>query len=113
MDSVNNTPVQKVKVTIDRGDEEQEDQPVILKFTDLDDLEVILSDSSVNDIKILFNSVFEYISSNKKLIEFELDDSDKDLFTQVSQDIIDQLNVEIKESEENFAEIWELLTTEQ
>ena len=111
MDSANNIPVQKVKVTIDRGDEEQEDQPVILKFADLDNLEIVLSDSSVSDIKILFNSVFEYISSNKKMIEFELDDSGKDLFTQVSQDIIDQLNVEIKESEENFVEIWELLSS--
>ncbi len=113
MDSNEGITINKIKVQINRGDPDTGDDSVLLIFPGLDNLEVALSDSTVEDIKSLFDSVFEYISTHKALIEFELDDEENDLFNHVSQDVIDQLNAEIKESEEDFVRIWELTSSDE
>ena len=100
------------KVTIIRGDVEAGDESVKMVFEALDNIEVNLNDSSVTDIKALFDAAFEYINENKKLIKFELDDSTEDLFKQVASDILEQINQEILEAEENFVRIWELSSKE-
>lgn len=108
MESNTEVEVIKSKVTIFRGDKEAGDDSVKLIFNDLDNTEVNLNDSTVDDIKNLFDVTFEYINTNKKLIEFELDDSTEDLFKQVSSDVIAQINSEISEAKQNFTRIWEL-----
>jgi hypothetical protein len=108
MESSTTIEYDDIKVVISRGDEKSDDNVISLVFEELDKLEVNLSDSGVDDIKKLFDVVFDYIVNKRKLITFTLDDSDNDLYTQISQDIIDQLNSEIKESESNFQKIWEL-----
>jgi len=80
-------------------------QKIELVFEELDNLSVNLADSNVNDVKELFDSIFQYIVKNKFLISFELKDESNDLFAEVAKDIIVQLNNEIKQSESNFTEI--------
>ena len=89
-----------LKITISRSDDKVE-----LVFNELDNLSVNLSDSGVEDVKQLFDKVFDYIIADEKLIQFTLEDNDEDLFHEVSKDIIVQLNAEIKQSEENFEKI--------
>ncbi len=102
--------VVKLKVTIYRGNKEAGDETVKLVFNLLNNIEVNLTDSSVTDIKNVFDATFEYINENQKLIEFELDDNKDDLFNQVSSDIIEQINTEILEAKQNFTRIWELVS---
>ena len=109
MDSSNNLDTKELKVKIIRGNVEDGDESVILDFSDLK-VQVELSDDSIQDIKNLFDNVFEYITENKKLIQFVLDDTTNDLFNHVSQDVIDQLNAEIKESEADFKNVWDLVS---
>lgn len=108
MESKVGIEIVKLKVEIKRGDKEAGDESVKLIFNDLDNIEVNLNDSSVSDIKTVFDATFEYINQNEKLVEFELNDSTEDLFKQVSGDIIEQINREILEAEQNFVKIWEL-----
>lgn len=112
MESNEDIEVVKLVVTIFRGDKNAGDESVKLIFKDLNSIEVDLSDSSVGDIKSVFDATFEYIHDNQKLIEFELDDSTDDLFSKVSGDIIEQINREILEAKENFVRIWELMPQE-
>jgi len=109
MDSNENLEVEELKVKINRGDVDKGDESVTLEFTDLKTT-VVLSDDSIQDIKNLFDKIFEYITEKKCLLEFVLDDATNDLFNHVSQDIIDQLNAEIKESEDDFVNVWGLVT---
>jgi len=100
--------IDKLNVTIFRGDKEEGDESVKLIFQGLGDIEVNLNDSSVEDIKNVFDKTFEYINENEKLVEFVLNDSVEDLFKQVSGDIIEQINREIVEAKQNFLRIWAL-----
>lgn len=109
MDSNDALPTQIIEVTIDRGESEDENTPVTLAFSDFDNLKLFLSDSSVDDIKNLFDTTFEYISTHKQMVEFTLNDAENDLFNQISNDILEQLNAEIKEAEDNFSKIWNLV----
>lgn len=108
MESKEDIEVVKLAVTIFRGDKEAGDESVKLVFKDLSNIEVNLNDSSVGDIKNVFDATFEYINDNQKLIKFELDDPTDDLFKQVSSDIIEQINREILEAKQNFVRIWGL-----
>ncbi|WP_188002292.1 hypothetical protein [Listeria monocytogenes] len=49
------------------------------------------------------------ISINEEMIEFQLHDNGTDMFKEVADDIINQLNSEIRLSEENFNEFLELM----
>jgi Mg2+ and Co2+ transporter CorA len=112
MESKDTDKIMIITVKIERGDEAAGDTKVGLIFAELDNLAVALSDSGVDDIKKLFDAVFEYIIRNRRIVEFSLEESENDLFYQVSVDIIDQLNSEIKESEDNFEKIWALVVDE-
>ncbi|MCH3458073.1 hypothetical protein LDA93_14225, partial [Enterococcus faecium] len=64
-----------------------------------------LSDSSVEDIKELFNNIFDSIVDENKLIVFELVDEKNDLFHEVAVDIINRLNLEIEQSKPELVKI--------
>ena len=57
---------------------------------------------------ILKSDIFEYIVENGKLIKFTLEPSEEELFQNVSRDLIEQVNAEIRDSEDNFNQILEL-----
>lgn len=52
--------------------------------------------------------IFDYIIEYEKMIEFKLIDATNDMFKEVAEDIITQLNSELKQSEENFKEFVKL-----
>ena len=89
-----------------------------LKFNDLgdglglklanDDLDcsINLESEEITDLKDFFDKIFDYIVENERLIEFKLDNrTDKQLFQSVAEDLIKQINAEIKDSAKNFEEI--------
>ncbi len=95
-----------VKITGDRNNTEN---PVIkLTFEKLGEAEIVLTDSKVDDIKDIFNKLFDYIMTNKKLVELKLEDDQSDLYHEVAADIIQQLNSEIQQSSSNFEKLWQL-----
>lgn len=100
-------PVVTMNVNIEEQTED-ESKTVYLVVEDLDSLKINLSDSNVEDIKELFDRVFEYILLNKKLIEFKLKYEKSNLFIEVANDIVEYLNGEIIQSEDNFIKIIEL-----
>ncbi|HAP8556441.1 TPA: hypothetical protein RD613_003217, partial [Enterococcus faecium] len=74
-------------------------------FKELNNLNINLSDSSVEDIKELFNNIFDSIVDENKLIVFELVDEKNDLFHEVAVDIINRLNLEIEQSKPELVKI--------
>lgn len=91
------------------GDRNNTENPVIkLTFEELDEAEIVLTDSKVDDIKDIFNKLFDYIMTNKKLVELKLEDDQSDLYHEVAADIIQQLNSEIQQSSSNFKKLWQL-----
>lgn len=86
----------------------REEEQVSLIFNELRELKINLSDSSVEDIKNLFNSIFDTIVDEKELISLELKDEKNDLFHEVAEDIIDQLNSEIEQSKPDLIKIIDL-----
>ena len=86
----------------------REEEQVSLIFNELRELKINLSDSSVEDIKNLFNSIFDTIVDEKELISLELKDEKNDLFHEVAEDIIDQLNSEIEQSKSDLIKIIDL-----
>lgn len=95
----------EITVSINRDSE-----AIKLIFEDMNKLEVNLSNNSVDDIKNLFDEIFDIIIEEKTgLISFKLIDSKNDLFNEVAKDIIDQLNSEILQSETNIEQIRNLV----
>ena len=91
------------------GDRNNTENPVIkLIFKELDEAEIVLTDSKVDDIKDIFNKLFDYIMTNKELVELKLEDDQSDLYHEVAADIIQQLNSEIQQSSDNFNRLWQL-----
>ena len=86
----------------------REEEQVSLIFNELRELKINLSDSSVEDNKNLFNSIFDTIVDEKELISLELKDEKNDLFHEVAEDIIDQLNSEIEQSKSDLIKIIDL-----
>lgn len=74
----------------------------------LNNVGINITNSDTSDIENLFNRIFEEIIGNNKLIEFELNDDSNDLFYEVAKEIVNQLNIEIKNSEDDFKRIIEL-----
>ena len=75
---------------------------------ELENSSVNITDSNTQDIESLFNLIFQEVIRSKKLIEFELDDSNNDLFHEVANDIVMQINSEVKNAESDFKKIIEL-----
>ncbi|HER6476574.1 TPA: hypothetical protein VLQ55_001685 [Streptococcus pyogenes] len=89
--------------------EKSVEDKLILKFDELEDCVINLEEPQADDLKFFFDSIFEYIAKNEKLIEFKLKSSEeKELFQNVSKDLVEQVNAEIRDSEENFNQILEL-----
>ena len=91
------------------GDRNNTENPVIkLIFEELDEAEIVLTDGKVDDIKDIFNKLFDYIMTSKELVELKLEDDQSDLYHEVAADIIQQLNSEIRQSSGNFEKLWQL-----
>lgn len=91
------------------GDRNNTEKPIIkLTFEELDEAEIVLTDSKIDDIKDIFNKLFDYIMANKDLVELKLEDDQNDLYHEVAADIIQQLNSEISQSSGNFKKLWQL-----
>lgn len=97
------TIVMKFKVNRNENNE-----TVKFLIPDLENTSVNITDSNTQDIENLFNLIFQEVIKSKKLIEFELDDSNNDLFNEVANDIVIQINSEIKNAELDFKKIIEL-----
>ena len=94
-----------MKFKVDRS---ENNETVKFLIPDLENSSVNITDSNTEDIQILFNLIFQEVIKSKKLIEFELDDSNNDLFNEVANDIVMQINSEIKNAESDFEKIIEL-----
>lgn len=94
-----------MKFKVDRS---ENNETVKFLIPDLENSSVNITDSNTQDIENLFNLIFQEVIKRKKLIEFELDDLNNDLFNEVANDIVMQINSEIKNSESDFAKIIEL-----
>ena len=94
-----------MKIKISRSENNE-----VVKFfiPKLKNISINITDSNTKDIEDLFNLIFSEVINNKKLIEFELDDTNSDLFNEVVRDIVIQLNNEIKNAESDFEKIIEL-----
>jgi len=94
-----------MKFKVDRS---EKNETVKFLIPDLENSSVNITDSNTQDIENLFNLIFQEVIKRKKLIEFELDDSNNDLFNEVANDIVIQINSEIKNAESDFKKIIEL-----
>ena len=95
----------KMKFKVDRS---ENNEIVNFFIPDLENISVNITDNNSEDIENLFNLIFQEIIQRQKLIEFELDDSNNDLFNEVANDIVVQINSEIKNAESDFKKIIEL-----
>lgn len=85
--------------------EKSEEGKLIFKSDDLNCI-INLEEYQADDLKVFFDKIFEYIVSNEILIKFELEPSEeKELFINVSKDLVEQINAEIRDSEDNFNKI--------
>lgn len=85
--------------------EKSEEGKLTLKSDDLICI-INLEEYQADDLKVFFDKIFEYIVSNEILIKFELEPSEeKELFINVSKDLVEQINAEIRDSEDNFNKI--------
>ncbi|NLI64483.1 MAG: hypothetical protein GX367_07115 [Bacteroidales bacterium] len=87
-------------------------ESVSLFFPDLEGKSITLSESDSTEIEKLFNQIFDQIIQQKKIIEFYLEDDESDLFSEVADDIILQINSEIRQSEFDFERLIEIYNTE-
>lgn len=94
-----------MKFKVDRS---ENNETVKFLIPDLENSSFNITDSNTKDIEDLFNLIFQEVIKSKKLIEFELDDSNNDLFNEVANDIVMQINSEIKNAESDFEKIIEL-----
>ncbi|MDU5069999.1 hypothetical protein [Finegoldia magna] len=94
-----------MKFKVDRS---ENNETVKFLIPDLENSSVNITDNNTKDIENLFNLIFQEVIKSKKLIEFELDDSNNDLFNEVANDIVMQINGEIKNAESDFEKIIEL-----
>lgn len=84
------------------------DEIVTFSIPELNNIEIVITDNNTSDIENLFNCIFEKIIETNNIIEFKLVDEIEDLFKEVAEDIVSQLNSEIKNSENDFKKIIEL-----
>lgn len=101
--------IDRIKVSLIREKRaDDEIDSVKLLFSDLEDISITLTESNSLEIEKVFNKIFDYIIENEKLIKFDLEDEQRDLFHEVAEDIVQQLNSEIYLSEPNFEKLIEL-----
>lgn len=95
----------EMEVKVVEFENEAAEKGVSLIVEDLDSAKVNLSSSSVDEVKELFDSIYEYIISKEKLIVFNLINTESSLFVEVATDLVEHLNHEIEQSEEKFSNL--------
>ncbi|WP_203249068.1 hypothetical protein [Sporosarcina beigongshangi] len=94
-----------MEVKIEELKDEGGEKVVSLIVEDLDSAKIDLSNSSIDEVKDLFDKIYEYIISQEQLIVFDLINTESNLFIEVATDLVEHLNSEIEQSEVNFAEL--------
>lgn len=82
-------------------------EEVYLQFSNGLDNKIILSSDEHEDLKRFFDDLFEFILTQKKVVKFEMIESEKTLYFKTANDIVNYLNREVEESIENFVKILE------
>lgn len=82
-------------------------EEVYLQFSNGLDNKIILSSDEHEDLKRFFDDLFEFILTQKKVVKFEIIESEKTLYFKTANDIVNYLNREVEESIENFVKILE------
>ncbi|UBH13518.1 hypothetical protein [Macrococcus armenti] len=82
-------------------------EEVYLQFSNGLDNKIILSSDEHEDLKRFFDDLFEFILTQKKVVKFEIIESEKTLYFKTANDIVIYLNREVEESIENFVKILE------
>lgn len=77
---------------------------ICLEFKEIDS-KVSLSDNSTDDIKALFDKVFDFAINSDNQVSFVLEDEGADLFHDVANDVVNQLNMEISQSRDDINRI--------
>lgn len=95
----------EMKVKVEEFEDERTGKIVSLIVEGLDSAKVNLSSSSVDEVKELFDNIYEYIISEEKLIVFDLINTESSLFVEVATDLVEHLNHEIEQSEEKFSNL--------
>lgn len=104
---VEKSQIIKVRIQGDRSDESKTSVNLVFGMTE--DILVDLTNSEIKDIKALFNEIFDMMIQRKSYLVFELDDGGKtDLYHDVAEQIITQINSEISQAKDNINQIWEL-----
>lgn len=91
-----------IKLKIERS---ANNEKVNFVIPGLENILINITDSNTDDIEKLFNLIFQKVIDSHKIIQFELEDSKNDLFYELAQDLVIQLNNEIKNSESDFEQI--------
>lgn len=93
-------------VKIERIQNGQKLEEVNMVFDEFNSYKISLTKKTSSDIEEFFNLVFDEVINKQKLLNFVLKDDDNiDLFHEVAEDIINQLNGEIVSSKANFDQI--------
>lgn len=79
-----------LKASINR---EEEKTSLILQITEIEELEIELTEDKPNDVKSVFNKLISLLK--KGLFEFELEDDKEDLYFHISSEYLGQLNTEL------------------
>lgn len=96
---------EKIEVIINRDEQKN----CNLVIPDLENATINLSNSETVDIEQFFNKIFKWVIANKRLINFYTNDEENDLYNEITKELISQLNNEIKQSENDFDAIIEVL----
>lgn len=100
-----------INVTVQIQREEKSGEKVVkVCFDEPKDTYLILTNQKSDDVEKLFNNVFNWIIDEKKLLKFVLEDNENDLFKEIVDEIIKDLNSEILQSQDQFMEVIEVIS---
>jgi hypothetical protein len=80
------TKIAKIKRSVDKA--------TLIFIIKEQELEIVLTEDNPNEIKKVFNTLLKELRTG--LYSFDLNDTDKDLYHDISVEYIKQLNVELK-----------------
>ena len=103
----------RIKMYIERNFDVEPQEVALLFEESFTFPKIVLSEQEVTDLQKFFGVDFDYVIKNNKLIQFDLIDNKNDMFKEVAEDITQQLNSELKQSEANFEEFIDLKKTSE
>mgnify|MGYP003612780027 CR=1 FL=1 len=103
----------RIKMYIERNFDVEPQEVALLFEESFTFPKIVLSEQEVTDLQKFFGVVFDYVIKNNKLIQFDLIDNKNDMFKEVAEDITQQLNSELKQSEANFEKFIDLKKTSE